>query len=173
VENRDSLPSHPVPAAVQTRGAAAIRIEGLVAEPRALTAIDLARLPRAELAEPFVCEEGWQVPGLRWRGVRLGDLLALAQPLPAARHVRVYAGEYAVPLGLDTAGDALLAEALNGEPLSVEHGAPWRLVVPGGQCFTSVKWVERVELTAEPGPDDGQRIARGRLARDAGPAPTP
>jgi DMSO/TMAO reductase YedYZ molybdopterin-dependent catalytic subunit len=155
-----------VPAAVQAREAgAALRIDGLVAAPRALTAADLAALPRVDLAEPFVCEEGWEVPGLRWRGVRLGDVLALAGPLPAARHVRVYAGEYAVPLPLDAAGDALLAEALNGAPLTIEHGAPWRLVVPGGACFTSVKWVERLELTAEPGSDDGQRIARARLGR--------
>src|SRR5205823_13427947 len=109
----------------------------------------------------------WQVPSLRWRGVRLGDLLALVRPLASARHVRVYAGEYAVPLALDAAQDALLAEALNGEPLSVAHGAPWRLVVPGGQCFTSVKWVERLEVTAAPGAADGERIARARLQRDA------
>jgi DMSO/TMAO reductase YedYZ molybdopterin-dependent catalytic subunit len=164
VEQRDRLPAHPVPDAVRARDAGvALRVDGLVAETRALGAADVAALPRVDLAEPFVCEEGWQVPGLRWRGVRLGDLLALAGPLPAARHVRVYAGEYAVPLSLDAAGDALLAETLNGEPLSVEHGAPWRLVVPGGQCFSSVKWVERLELTAEPGPHDGQRLARARL----------
>lgn len=169
MEQRDHLPAHPVPPAMQARAAAgaALRIDGLVAEPRAFASADLAALPRVDLAEPFVCEEGWQVPGLCWRGVRLGDLLALARPLSAARHVRVYAGEYAVPLALDAAGDAVLAEALNGEPLSVEHGAPWRLVVPGGQCFTSVKWVGRLELTAEPGPHDGQRIARARLARGA------
>jgi DMSO/TMAO reductase YedYZ molybdopterin-dependent catalytic subunit len=164
VETREQLPAHPVPAAVQARAPGAmLRVDGLVAAPRTLSAADLAALPRGDLAEPFVCEEGWQVPGLRWRGLRLGDLLALAGPLPAARHVRVYAGEYAVPLPLDAAGGAVLAEALNDEPLTVAHGAPWRLVVPGGACFTSVKWVERLELTAEPGPNDGQRIARARL----------
>ncbi|HEY7065197.1 MAG TPA: molybdopterin-dependent oxidoreductase [Chloroflexota bacterium] len=166
MEHRDALPAHPVPAAVQTRATdAPLRVDGLVARPGTHAAAELAALPRAELAEPFVCEEGWQVPGLRWRGVRLADALALAGPLGAGRHVRVYAGEYAVPLSLDQAGEALLAEALNGEPLTVEHGAPWRLVVPGGQCFTSVKWVERLEVTAEPGANDGARIARARLGR--------
>ncbi|HZR97075.1 MAG TPA: molybdopterin-dependent oxidoreductase [Chloroflexota bacterium] len=170
MDTREQLPAHPVPAAVQARaGEAALRIDGLVAAPRTLTAADLAALPRADLAEPFVCEEGWQVPGLRWRGVPLGALLALAGPQPAARYVRAYAGEYAVPLPLADAGDALLAETLNDAPLTVEHGAPWRLVVPGGACFTSVKWVERLELTAEPGPNDGERIARARLQRPQAP----
>jgi DMSO/TMAO reductase YedYZ molybdopterin-dependent catalytic subunit len=169
VETRARLPAHPVPDAVQARDAAAeLRVDGLVVASRALTAADLAALPRLDLAEPFVCEEGWQVPGLRWRGVRLGDVLALAEPLQAARHVRVYAGAYAVPLPLDAARDALLAEALNDAPLTVEHGAPWRLVVPGGQCFTSDKWVVRLELTAEPGANDGERIARARLQTDPG-----
>ncbi|HLH26077.1 MAG TPA: molybdopterin-dependent oxidoreductase [Chloroflexota bacterium] len=174
METREQLPAHPVPPAIQARAAPALQIDGLVATPRALAAADLVALPRVDLAEPFVCEEGWEVPGLRWRGVRLGDLLALAAPRTEARYVRAYAGEYAVPLALDVAGDALLAESLNGEPLTIEHGAPWRLVVPGGACFTSVKWVERLELTAEPGPDDGQRIARARLGRGAAkPAPGP
>jgi DMSO/TMAO reductase YedYZ molybdopterin-dependent catalytic subunit len=168
MERRDRLPAHPVPAAVQGRDAVVLRVDGLVAAPRTLTAGDLAALPRVDLAEPFVCEEGWQVPGLRWRGVRLGDVLALARPLASAGHVRAYAGEYAVPLALDAAQDALLAEALNDEPLTLAHGAPWRLVVPGGQCFTSVKWVERLEVTAAPGSSDGERIARARLRR--GPA---
>jgi len=152
---------------VQERTTAAVlRVEGLVAAPRVLTAADLAALARVDLAEQFVCEEGWQVPGLRWRGVRLGNVLALAEALPAARYVRVYAGAYAVPLPLDAAREALLAEGLNDEPLTVAHGAPWRLVLPGGQCFTSVKWVERLELTAEPGANDGERIARARLAQE-------
>jgi sulfite oxidase len=68
---------------------------------------------------------------------------------------------------LDEAGAALLCDGLDDQPLPLEHGAPWRLVIPGGVCFTSVKWVERLELTAEPGPNDGQRIARARLGRGA------
>jgi DMSO/TMAO reductase YedYZ molybdopterin-dependent catalytic subunit len=80
--------------------------------------------------------------------VRLADVVALAGPLPAARYVRVHAGEYIVSVPLDGAGAALLCDELNGRPLPPAHGAPWRLLVPGGACFTSVKWVDRLELAA-------------------------
>jgi DMSO/TMAO reductase YedYZ molybdopterin-dependent catalytic subunit len=80
----------------------------------------------------------------------------------------VRAGNYWTALPLDQIDDALLCDRLNGEPLSRAHGAPWRLVVSGGACFTSVKWVSALELVAEPGEATAEAIARGRLtARDA------
>lgn len=164
METRDRLPAFPVPsAAVEQAAHPTLQIGGLVAQPRTLTPADLAALPRTHLADPFTCEEGWSVPGLRWQGVRLSAVLALANPLPNARYVRICSGEYAVPVPLDQAGDALLADWLNGEPLQLEHGAPWRLVLSGAQCFTSVKWVTHLELTAEPGSNTGEQIARARL----------
>jgi hypothetical protein len=36
-------------------------------------------------------------------------------------------------------------------------------VLPGGACYTSVKWLDRLELTTEPGEHVAQRIARARL----------
>ncbi len=169
MDTHDRMPVHPVPDEARERAARpALRVDGLVRRPRELTPADLAGLPRRDVEEPFVCEEGWQVPGLRWRGVRLADVLALAGPLPGARYVRVCAGDYAVPLPLVEAEQALLCEALNGEPLAAENGAPWRLLAPGGQCFTSVKWVDRLEATAEPGAPTGEQIARARLQRPTG-----
>lgn len=85
-----------------------------------------------------------------------------ARPLPEARYVRVGAGDYVVPVALEDAGRALLCTHLNGRPLAVEHGGPWRLLVPGGRCYTSVKWVDCLELTAQAGPDSGRRIALSR-----------
>jgi DMSO/TMAO reductase YedYZ molybdopterin-dependent catalytic subunit len=38
-------------------------------------------------------------------------------------------------------------------------------VLPGGACYTSVKWLDRLELTAEPGEHAAQRIAGTRLER--------
>jgi DMSO/TMAO reductase YedYZ molybdopterin-dependent catalytic subunit len=163
VDTLDHLPSFPVTSADRERASLArIRIDGLVARPVELTVADVSRLPRAALGEPFVCEEGWQVPGLRWGGVRLSDLLALAQPLEAARYVRAGSGAWVVPLAVADAERGLVCDELNGEPLAVEHGAPWRLVVSGGPCYTNVKWLEHLELVAEPGEDDAQRIALSR-----------
>ncbi|MCC7369260.1 MAG: molybdopterin-dependent oxidoreductase [Chloroflexi bacterium] len=164
METRERLPVFPVPpAAAEQVAQPTLQIDGLVAQPRTLTPADLAALARADLAEPFACEEGWSVPGLRWQGVRLSAVLALAAPLPNARYVRVRSGEYTVPVPLDQAAHGLLADWLNGEPLRLEHGAPWRLVLSGAQCFMGVKWVTHLELTAEPGSNTGEQIARARL----------
>jgi DMSO/TMAO reductase YedYZ molybdopterin-dependent catalytic subunit len=44
--------------------------------------------------------------------------------------------------------DALLAVAMNGEPLPLEHGYPARLVVPGLYGYVSAtKWVSELEIT--------------------------
>ena len=172
MDKRRELPRHPLPDGLQAAGGA-IRVDGLVAQPRELGAAELTALRRADLFGPFSCEEGWQVDGLAWRGVRLADVIALAQRLSAATWVRVHAGNYVVPLSLEEAEIALLCDELNGAPLAVEHGAPWRLIMPGASCFTSVKWVDRVELAAEPGEQTGRDIARSRLAAATGPAGTP
>ena len=78
-----------------------------------------------------------------WTGVALGDVLALAGPLPEAAHVGFEGADVsseATPaqlfggsIPLDKAGrpEVLLAWAMNGEPLASVHGAPLRAVVPG------------------------------------------
>jgi DMSO/TMAO reductase YedYZ molybdopterin-dependent catalytic subunit len=52
-------------------------------------------------------------------------------------------------LSLDDArsSDALLAYAMNGEPLPLQHGYPVRLVVPRWYAVTSVKWLTDIEVT--------------------------
>ncbi len=166
MERLDRLPTHPVPAQAAERAQGnAPRLEGLVGRPGLVDGAALAALPRHDLEEPFACEEGWQVPGLRWRGIRLADVLALAEPLPEARYVRVCAGDFTFPVALGDVGAALLSDELDGAPLAVEHGAPWRLVLPGAQCFGSVKWVDRLELAREPGANTAEATALGRLER--------
>ncbi|HEY1293509.1 MAG TPA: molybdopterin-dependent oxidoreductase [Chloroflexota bacterium] len=165
---RDHLPAHPPSTADRKRATRAIlRLDGLVARPSELTPNHLARLPRTALEEPFVCEEGWSVPNLRWAGVRLADVLALGEPLPDARYVRAGSGAWVVPIALTDVDAAFVCDALNGEPLTIEHGAPWRLVLSGGACYTSVKWLDHLELTVDPGDNDAQRIARSRLSAGA------
>jgi DMSO/TMAO reductase YedYZ molybdopterin-dependent catalytic subunit len=55
-------------------------------------------------------------------------------------------------LTLDDArdSDALLAYAMNGEALPIQHGYPLRLVVPGWYAVASVKWLTAIEAIPEP-----------------------
>ena len=57
--------------------------------------------------------------------------------------------------------EVLLAYAMNGEPLPIQHGYPVRLVVPGWYSVASVKWLTDIELIDLP-PD------RVRLLRPTG-----
>lgn len=165
MNTRDHLPAHPLPADELARDATlgSLDIGGLVWRSHSFSAEELDALPRTRLTEPFVCEEGWTVDKLTWEGIPLCEALILCQPLPAARYVRISAGSYWVALPLSDIDRALLCDRLNGEPLAREHGGPWRLVLAGGACFTSVKWVSAIELAAEPGEATAERIARGRI----------
>ncbi|TAM58566.1 hypothetical protein EPN52_10840 [bacterium] len=159
----EKLPVHPYHGPADQSDEPHLRIDGLVRRALELRAADLAALQRVERAEPFACEEGWTVPEVRWRGMLLADVIALAEPAPSARYVRVHSGEFVVPVALEAASGAMICDEMDDQPLSRVHGAPWRLFVPGDACFTSVKWVERLEVTAEPGDNAGERIARARL----------
>lgn len=54
-----------------------------------------------------------------------------------------------LPLSAIRELDPLLATHANGAPLSVEHGGPIRVVVPGRYFYKSLKWVCRIELLTE------------------------
>ncbi len=141
-----------------------LRIDGLVVKCLDLTPVDLRLMPQDELRDDFKCREGWMVPDLSWRGVLLQTVFALARPHHEARHVQASAGDFSISLPLDRADGALLAISLNGTILSVEQGGPVRLVVPGGECFTSIKWLDHLELRSEPGLNTAERIALARLS---------
>ncbi|MGH7775781.1 MAG: molybdopterin-dependent oxidoreductase [Candidatus Dormibacterales bacterium] len=171
-ERLESLPVHSVPAQAASRRDSALRVVGLVARALTLASADLAHLPRQEVQADFSCEEGWTVQGLRWRGVRLPDVIAMAGPLARAAHVRVAAGGYAVPMSLADGRGALLCDELEGKPLEERHGGPWRMLWNGRECFTSVRWVGRLELASDPdqeGPAAMISLDRSRRRRSAGP----
>jgi DMSO/TMAO reductase YedYZ molybdopterin-dependent catalytic subunit len=138
-------------------------VDGLVAHRLELTPADLAAFPLAEVTDDFRCLEGWSVPGLHWVGIPLTAVLEAAGVAAQARFVQASSGEFSVPLTLEDASGALLATRLGDTPLPREHGWPVRLVVPGADCFTSIKWLDRIELRAVPGVNTGRTIALGRL----------
>jgi DMSO/TMAO reductase YedYZ molybdopterin-dependent catalytic subunit len=128
-----------------------LRIEGLVARPLSLSYAELRALPRAEQVSTFHCVTGWTVSHVHWAGIRFGDLLAAAQPQAAAKALTFVSAEkpYTDSLTLEQAAlpDAMLAYEMEGEPLSREHGAPVRVVIPDMYGYKNVKWVERIVVT--------------------------
>jgi DMSO/TMAO reductase YedYZ molybdopterin-dependent catalytic subunit len=58
------------------------------------------------------------------------------------------------------APDVLLADILDGQPLTIEHGAPLRLVAPAHYGYKSVKYLSRIELRSE---DIGYRVSGFRF----------
>lgn len=127
-----------------------LRIDGLVDKPLELTYADLRALPRVDQVNDFHCVTGWSVPHVHWTGVRLGDLIARAQPQPAAQAVGFFSGDgvYSDSLTLEqaTVKDVIVAYDLGGAPLSRPHGAPARIIIPEMFGYKGVKWVNHITL---------------------------
>ena len=144
----------------------ALRVEGLVDRPLDLGLDRLAALARGELVDDFACVDGWVVPDQRWEGVTVAALLELAGPRREAAHVAFSAGSYTVGMALAEALDhnVVVALRLNGQWLPAEHGGPCRLMAKGQDCYFSVKWLDRIQLLAEPPQETGLAIAQARNA---------
>jgi DMSO/TMAO reductase YedYZ molybdopterin-dependent catalytic subunit len=164
-ERREALPAHPVPAGLAAPEDWRLQVDGLVAQPLALSLSEVDALGTQTHAADFVCDEGRMVPNQQWDGVAVAAILGRAGVQPEARFLKVYAGDFTVLVPLEEAltGGALLARRLNGTPLTPAHGAPLRLVAPGRACLYSVKWVDRLDVLAEEAPTTGETIARTRV----------
>jgi DMSO/TMAO reductase YedYZ molybdopterin-dependent catalytic subunit len=157
------MPVHPPPADPD-RNDFVLSIDGLVSERLQLTPAVLRELPRRDFSHDFVCLEGWTVPDVKWGGVLLEAVISLAKPDAQARYVQASAREFSIPLALDRIGRVLIATDLDNRPLTAEQGGPFRLVVPDGDCFMQIKWLDHLELRRDPGANTAERIALGRLA---------
>ena len=166
VSVRERLPVHSRPNAKALQNHV-LRIDGLVEKCLALTLADLKSLPQEDLIDDFTCREGWSVPNLRWSGALLEAVFLLARPHPNALHVQASAGDFSLSLSIERARRVLLALRLNEDWLALEHGGPVRLVVSGGDCFTSIKWLDHLEFRSEPGPNTAKTIALARLSSSA------
>ncbi len=114
----------------------------------------LQGLPRTEQVSDFHCVTTWSHVALRWSGVRFSDFFeqvirVRAQPEPEARFVMLRGQDgyrSCLPLEDLLRDDVLLADRLNGEPLSIEHGAPLRLIAPAHYGYKNVKHLSRLEF---------------------------
>jgi len=131
------------------------RVWGLVAEPLRLTWDEFRRLPTVTRSGDLHCVTRWSSVGHSWTGVPALAIVELVRPLPTARFVVLHGeGDYTANLPLEVfAGDAvLLAIDHGGAPLTPEHGAPLRAVIPSRYAWKSVKWLRGIEFLAEDRP---------------------
>ena len=131
---------------------------------RSFTLDDIKALPRVEMTTELRCIEGWSTV-VHWAGTRLSDLAAVtgsatcsgrpADPIGNAADLLGYAAletpdrEYYV--GLDMASalhpQTLLCYEMGGQPLTPDHGAPLRLVIPVKYGIKSLKQIGTIRFT--------------------------
>jgi DMSO/TMAO reductase YedYZ molybdopterin-dependent catalytic subunit len=133
-----------------------LRIHGMVDREITLTYADLLRRPRHEIWMTLNCVSnpvgGPLISNAWWSGTRLKDLLEEAGVSSDADAVKQTSDDgwtCGTPLSaLTDDRGAMLAYAMNGDPLPVEHGFPVRTLVPGLYGYVSAcKWVRQIEVT--------------------------
>jgi DMSO/TMAO reductase YedYZ molybdopterin-dependent catalytic subunit len=133
-----------------------LRIHGMVDKEVTLTYQDLLDrgLDDAWITLCCVSNEvgGDLISNARWSGVRIADVLAevgVHNDADAVLSTSEDGWTCGTPLAaLTDDRNALLAVAMNGEPLTPEHGFPVRMVVPGLYGYVSAtKWVVDLEVT--------------------------
>jgi len=157
-----------------------LKVGGLVERPLSLTLADLHKMPSQTLMVTLECAgngrtlfdppiegEKWglgAVSTAEWTGVPLSEVLDRSGVRAGVREV-VFRGadggrvdacsapiRFERSLAVDQTRDPglLLAYAMNGEPLPIQHGYPLRVVAPGWYAVASVKWLTEIELIDQP-----------------------
>jgi DMSO/TMAO reductase YedYZ molybdopterin-dependent catalytic subunit len=126
----------------------------------------LTRFSVHEQTTRLVCAEGWSAIAW-WAGIKFDDLLRAYPPMSQAKWALVESSvnldafgnrdPYYMSLDLATARhpQTLLATHFNGQPLTVDHGAPLRRLVPVKLGLKNVKAITRITYVAEEPRDYG------------------
>lgn len=150
-------------------------VDGEVDAPLSLSLAELRRMPETSVTCVLQCAGNGRgahnppVPGIqwghgavgnaRWTGVRVRDLMTRAGVRASAGHLHAFGADappgkvppflrsLELQKGMD---DAVVAWAMNGQPLPPLHGAPARLVVPGWAGDHWMKWLTRLSAQVEP-----------------------
>lgn len=146
-------------------------VHGMVGSPRKYTMADLRRFPSVSRIHFIECSGNglteWRGPNLKtvqgthgltscseWTGVPLSTILREVGVQDGAGWILAEGSDAAVmtrSIPIDKAwGDALLCYAQNGEALRPEQGYPLRLLLPGWEGNTHIKWLRRLEISDQP-----------------------
>jgi DMSO/TMAO reductase YedYZ molybdopterin-dependent catalytic subunit len=134
--------------------------------PLELSLEEIKALPRVDMTTELKCIEGWSDP-VHWTGARLLDLAAkfgmanrtgLTLDLERIasdvfQYVMLSTPDGAYYVGLDAESafhpQTLLCYEMNGTPLTPEHGAPLRLVIPVKYGIKNLKRIGTIHFTDE------------------------
>ncbi len=142
-----------------------LTVGGLVERPLCLTLADLRAMPKQTQITKHCCIQGWSGVA-EWGGsAPLHHIARLCQPLPSARYAVFYAfdnkstsephargpGYFYGTIRVELAEDpqTILAYEMNGQPLSMNHGAPLRLRLETQLGFTMVKYIRAIEFVED------------------------
>ena len=146
-----------------------LEIAGLVSQPNTFSLADIKARRRKTVIATLECSGNSSNPGfmgaignIRCTGAPLAPLLRECAPLKRGIEVvffgadqgkeeidkKEYQQNFARSLSISDAmrDEVLLCYEINGEPLTKDHGAPVRLVVPGWFGIAWVKWLSRIEV---------------------------
>ncbi len=129
-----------------------------------LTLDQIKALPRVEMVTELKCIEGWSTV-VHWAGARFADFINAYEPTTQSgkspdpqkrpedlvRYVSLETedGSYYVGLEMESAlhSQTLLCYEMNGAPLTAEHGAPLRLVIPVKYGIKNIKRIGTIRFT--------------------------
>ncbi|MDZ4878540.1 MAG: putative protein-methionine-sulfoxide reductase subunit YedZ1 [Chroococcidiopsis cubana SAG 39.79] len=124
-------------------------VDGAVNKFLSLSMIEIQQMPLASMVIRHVCVEGWAAI-VQWGGVRLRDIINLAQPKPEAKYVYFKSADgYYESWDLASClhPQTLMAYQKNGQPLPIDNGAPLRLASPIKLGYKQSKWVTNIILS--------------------------
>lgn len=147
-----------------------LEVGGLVERPRGFTFAEILQLPMRRVESFHQCA-GFprrsdiatrRVANVTWGGADLRELLEGLGVAREARYLLAQGFDHGAYDGLPPAdyvkdmplerldeGGVLLAYEVNDQPLAPKHGFPLRLVIPGYYGTNAVKWLRRLELSAQ------------------------
>ncbi len=128
-----------------------LSIEGMVKRPGIYTLQQITSMPKRVMNTRHCCVEGWSmIP--KWGGTPLKGFLEFVGADPEAKYLSVQCGDdyytaYDMPSAVHS--QTLLCYEAYGKPLSLEHGAPLRIVMPTKLGYKSAKWISKLVVTNE------------------------
>jgi len=112
-------------------------------------------LPRTEQVSDFHCVTTWSKLNLKWSGFKFIDfyneliLPRLSQEITFVVLKAQDGYKTSLPLADLLQSNVLLADQLDGQPLTIEHGAPIRIVAPNHYGYKNLKHIKRIEFYAK------------------------